>query len=76
MSQKKILFLDDDGNFLEMIQNVMESFAGESWEIHGQVVDEQGTPVEDFDAAKFWSSNGKQWDEAGEWIKISGLAAR
>ena len=48
--------------------------ADESWEIHGQVVDERGTPVDDFDAAKFWSSNGKQWDEAGEWIKISGLA--
>lgn len=48
--------------------------SGESWEIHGQVVDEQGTPVEDFDAATFWSSNGKQWDEAGERIKVSGDA--
>ena len=37
-----------------------------SWHIHGQVVDEQGTPVEDFEAATFWSSNGKLWDEAGE----------
>jgi thiol-disulfide isomerase/thioredoxin len=46
----------------------------QSWEIHGQVVDEQGTPVEDFDAASFWSSNGKQWDEAGERIKMSGPA--
>src|SRR5438445_807494 len=36
---------------------------GQSWEIRGQVVDEQGVPVEDFEAASFWSSNGKQWDE-------------
>jgi CheY-like chemotaxis protein len=37
MSQKpqKILFLDDDRDFLEMIQNVMKSFAGDSWEMHG-----------------------------------------
>ena len=48
--------------------------ADESWEIHGQVVDEQGKPVEDFEAATFWSSNGKQWDAAGEWIKVGGLA--
>ncbi len=38
-----------------------------SWEIHGQVVDDQGTPVDDFDAATFWSSNGNQWDAAGKW---------
>ena len=48
--------------------------ADESWEIHGQVVDEQGKPVEDFDAARFWSSNGKQWDEAGETFKVSSAA--
>lgn len=41
----------------------------DSWEIHGQVVDEQGVPVDDFDAAGYWSSNGKQWNEAGEWIR-------
>ncbi|MBI2823873.1 MAG: TlpA family protein disulfide reductase [Planctomycetia bacterium] len=46
----------------------------QSWQIHGQVVDEQGTPVEDFDAATFWSSNGKQWDETGERIKVTGQA--
>jgi thiol-disulfide isomerase/thioredoxin len=40
-----------------------------TWEIHGQVVDEQGKPVDDFEAASFWSSNGKQWDDAGEFIK-------
>src|SRR4051812_36801343 len=36
MSQKrqKILFLDDDANFLELLQNTMQSFAGDSWEIH------------------------------------------
>jgi thiol-disulfide isomerase/thioredoxin len=44
----------------------------ETWQIHGQVVDEQGAPVEDFEAATFWSSNGKQWDENGEWIKNTG----
>ena len=32
-----------------------------SWQIHGQVVDEEGKPVEDFDAATFWSSNGNLW---------------
>jgi thiol-disulfide isomerase/thioredoxin len=44
------------------------------WEIHGQVVDEDGTPVEDFEAASFWSSNGVQWDEEGQLIKVRGLA--
>ena len=39
------------------------------WEIHGQVVDEYGKPVEEFEAATFWSSNGKQWDDAGEFFK-------
>jgi CheY-like chemotaxis protein len=33
--RQKILFLDDDAIFLEMVQNVMGSFAGDSWEIHG-----------------------------------------
>ena len=28
--------------------------ADEPWEINGQVVDEQGKPVEDFEAATFW----------------------
>jgi len=32
--QQKVLFLDDDAEFLEMFQNVMESYAGDSWEIH------------------------------------------
>jgi thiol-disulfide isomerase/thioredoxin len=48
--------------------------ADKPWEIHGQVVDSQGKPVEDFEAASYWSSNGKQWDDAGERIKINGLA--
>ena len=36
MSQKKlrVLFIDDDAIFLEMAQNVMQSFAGDAWEIH------------------------------------------
>ena len=36
MSQKKlkVLFLDDETDFLEMAQNVMQSFAGDSWEIY------------------------------------------
>jgi len=35
MAQKKlkVLFLDDETDFLEMAQNVMQSFAGDSWEI-------------------------------------------
>jgi len=45
-----------------------------SWEIQGQVVDEEGKPVEGFEAASFWSSNGKQWDEAGERLKVRGMA--
>jgi CheY-like chemotaxis protein len=36
MAQKrqKVLFLDDDANFLEMFQNVMQSYAADSWDIH------------------------------------------
>src|SRR6476620_1848573 len=47
---------------------------GQSWEIQGRVVDEHGTPVVNFEAASFWSSNGKQWDAAGKRIKNTGLA--
>ena len=39
------------------------------WQIHGQVIDEQGKPVEDFEAATFWLSNGNWWDEQGELLK-------
>lgn len=41
----------------------------QSWQIHGQVVDEQGAAVEDFEAATFWLSNGNWWDDAGELLK-------
>src|SRR5690349_10375138 len=43
----------------------------QTWEIRGQVVDEQGRPVEDFEAGRIWSSNGKQWDESGDPIKTN-----
>ena len=39
------------------------------WQIHGQVVDEQGVPVEDFEAATWWLSNGNWWDEKGELLE-------
>src|SRR4051794_15653804 len=39
------------------------------WQIHGQVVDEEGKPVENFEAATFWLSNGNWWDERGELLK-------
>jgi thiol-disulfide isomerase/thioredoxin len=39
------------------------------WQIHGQVVDEQGNPVGDFEAGMFWLSNGNWWDERGELLK-------
>jgi thiol-disulfide isomerase/thioredoxin len=45
-----------------------------SWQIQGQVIDEQGMPVDDFDAAGYWSANGNQWDESGERKKVSGLS--
>src|SRR5262245_3845784 len=47
---------------------------GKGWDIHGQVVDERGVPVEEFEAASFWSSNGKQWDEAGNRIRTTSMA--
>jgi thiol-disulfide isomerase/thioredoxin len=40
----------------------------EVWEVRGQVVDPRGNPVEDFEAATFWSANGKYWDETGKII--------
>lgn len=39
------------------------------WQINGQVVDEQGTAVEDFEAATWWLSNGNWWDESGELLQ-------
>ncbi len=38
-----------------------------SWEIQGQVVDEQGNPVADFVAATLWSCNGPTWYHDGFW---------
>ena len=36
------------------------------WTVEGRVVDQQGEPVLDFDAAHYWSANGRQWDEEGK----------
>jgi thiol-disulfide isomerase/thioredoxin len=52
-----------------LVGGVLADQREETWEVHGQVVDEEGRPVEDFQAGTFWSSNGKQWDEAGAPIK-------
>ena len=43
----------------------------EPWQIHGQVVDEQGMPVKDFVAARYWSSNGMYWNEVGERFQVT-----
>jgi thiol-disulfide isomerase/thioredoxin len=37
----------------------------EPWSIVGEVVDESGDPIPEFEAATFWSANGLQWDEKG-----------
>ena len=39
--------------------------ADEPWKIHGQVVDEQGKPVEDFEAATFWVRAMRSYKPAG-----------
>jgi len=39
------------------------------WQHIGQVVDEHGSPVKDFEAATFWLSNGNWWDETGELLE-------
>lgn len=39
--------------------------ADEPWKIHGQVVDEQGKPVEDFEAATFWVHAMRSYKPAG-----------
>lgn len=41
----------------------------QSWQVVGQVVDEQGAAVEDFEAATWWLSNGNWWDDAGDLLK-------
>lgn len=40
-----------------------------SWQITGQVVDDQGAPVEDFEVSTFWFANGNWWDEKGELLE-------
>lgn len=37
----------------------------EYWTVEGRVVDEQGQPVLAFDAAHYWSANGRQWNDEG-----------
>ena len=46
----------------------------DSWQIHGQVVDEHGVPVEDFEASTFWSSFGNLWNEEGQLIEKEAIA--
>ncbi len=43
-----------------------EADSAESWTITGEVVDENGLLVDDFEAAAIWSSNGVYWNEAGQ----------
>ena len=40
-----------------------------SWQVNGRVVDEQGTPVEDYEVSTFWFANGNWWDERGELLE-------
>ena len=54
---------------LILVGAVRADDSDQSWQIHGQVVDEQGAPVEDYDAATWWLSNGNWWDESGELLK-------
>ncbi len=37
-----------------------------SWTIDGEVVDENGQPVEEFSAAATWSANGIYWNKSGD----------
>jgi hypothetical protein len=55
--------------FLILVGTVRAGEVIKSWEIQGQVVDEHGKPVEDFEAATFWLANGNWWDERGELLK-------
>ena len=52
--------------FLMLVGAARADDADKPWQIHGQVVDEQGALVEDFEAATWWLSNGNWWDESGE----------
>ena len=54
---------------LILVGAVRADDSDQPWQIHGQVVDEQGTPVEDFEAAPFWLANGNWWDERGELLE-------
>ena len=55
---------------LAIVTAVHAAEPDESWEIHGNVVDQQGNPVENFVAATYWSANGKQWDDDGKIMKF------
>lgn len=48
--------------------------ANQGWKIIGSVVDSQGNPVTDYEAAIAWSANGNRWNESGEVIEVNGLA--
>lgn len=43
--------------------------ADQPWQVRGTVVDEKGAPVENFEAATWWLSNGNWWDESGELLE-------
>ncbi len=60
-------------------------FMGQSWTVHGEVVDADGNAIENFEAATIWSSNGVYWNESDEipederaniWHSEGELAAR
>ncbi len=54
---------------LILVRAAQANDSDKPWQILGRVVDEKGAPVEDFEAATFWLSNGNWWDENGELLK-------
>ena len=47
-------------------ENLASDFIDQSWTIRGDVVNQNGESIFDFEAAEIWSSNGVYWDEYGE----------
>lgn len=67
-------FLTSVGMIFVFVGLIQADEANDSWQILGQVVNEYGAPVENFEASTFWSSFGDLWDKEGRLLEKEAIA--
>src|SRR5690606_189364 len=68
VSAKSMMHSDDRGIDLSKSDEIegLAEFWNKTWTIQGTVVDPDGKPIDKYDAASIWSSNGVYWNADGD----------